>query len=92
MNFKNGAALARGGLLQNKRMFLAWRSIFHSYFKFLHKYYLLLGNIKIVIAFVGSIPVLLSKRFLILKIVENLRLPSVGVLLFFYFITYWNIS
>jgi hypothetical protein len=62
---------------------LAWRSVFHSSFKFLHKNYLFLGNIKIIINFVSSTPVLLSKRLLTLKVVENLHLPSVGVLLLF---------
>jgi hypothetical protein len=63
----NGATLARVGLLRDKRMFLAWRRFLRPPFKFLHKHYLLMNNIKIIIAFVGSTPAVLSGRLLIFK-------------------------
>jgi len=74
-------------------MFLAWRNFLHSSFKFLHKYYLLLNNIKIIIAFVGSTPKVLSGRLLIFITSRKFILPVCSSFIYlFYFITYWNIS
>jgi hypothetical protein len=61
-------------------VFLACRSFLHSFFKFLHKYCLLLNNIKIIIFLLVVLLKYSQVGCLFLKAVENLYLQSIGVL------------